>query len=550
MQKTIAIVEDDIEQRNFFVNALGRRGFRAEGAGTVKEALRLLEELGETTDVMLLDMQLLDPDDPSTGAEIAIKLRDKHPDWMPEYVVKTAYSYIVDYYRFAIELGVAAYLSHDKVTEEDVIRHIRALALKRALRVDRPQVMAALSAISQSTRNLSQAVVTFCRDMLASELDACLGTPYVLLLSDEYGTQNVATNYNLPNGYQSFYAAIQEMAHSINTPSSPYVISDVEIKGFPTPTTATDVIILERLPGAAFLPLAKVMQFKLSLILFVPRSGEWKLAEETGPFASVLAQHVRPSIFEHFLGMLIQLDAQNRMMLTSASRFCLYIGQEQERIIGDGLKSAELQRETNLYHSLSTMAEDLRRTGTILDSATSGHAREALAVIEMKDMVEKELSDLMATTDFGNLNFFVAGSCQVNAGSDLAIAVKRLLQWLIQRSTETPPAMEPEIQVQCIACEHDSKIIFRDRSRRLPTGLREQLFEPFSTSVLRTSGEGESGPGLYLPLYLAKVLVEAKYGGRLSDESDAMEGDIGHMLMMSFKPPPRGQRVDKPALNQ
>ena len=38
MQKTIAIVEDDPEQRNFFVNALRRRGFRAEGAGRVKDA--------------------------------------------------------------------------------------------------------------------------------------------------------------------------------------------------------------------------------------------------------------------------------------------------------------------------------------------------------------------------------------------------------------------------------------------------------------------------------------------------------------------------------
>lgn len=546
MQKTIAIVEDDPEQRNFFVNALRRRGFRAEGAGRVKDAYTLIEELGEATDVMLLDMQLLDPDDPSTGAEIAIKMRDKHPDWMPEYVVKTAFSYIVDYYRFAIQLGVAAYLAHDRVTEADVIRHIRALALKRSLRVDRPKVTAALSAISQSTRNLSQAVVRFCREMLALELDVCLGTPYVLLLSDDYGTQNVATNYNLPSGYQLFYTALQEMAHSINTPSSQYVVSDVDTKGFPTPTTANDKLILERLPGAALLPLAKVMQFKLSLILFVPRSGEWKLPEETGPLASVLAQHVRPSIFEHFLGMLIQLDAQNRMMLTSASRFCLYIGQEQERIIGEGLKSAELQKETNLYHSLSTMAEDLRRTGTILDSATSDRSRETLSVIEMKDMVEKELSDLTAMTDFANLNFFIVGSCQVNAGTDLAIAVKRLLQWLIQRVSETPSAVKPEIQVQCIECEHDSKIIFRDRSRRLPKGLREQLFEPFSTSVLRSSGEGESGPGLYLPLYLAKVLVEAKYGGRLSDESDGMEGDVGHMLMMSFKPPPRSQRVDNP----
>ena len=537
MQKTVVIVEDDDEQRTFYQNALRRRGFRAEGAAKVAEAYCLIEQLGEEIDVMLLDMRLLDPEAPTTtGADVAIRVRDEHPNWMPEYVVKTAFPYEVNYYRLALCLGVAAYLAMDEVSEADVLRHIRALALKRSLRIERPKVLAALNSISESTKSLSDAVVKFCTQMLAKELNACLGTPYILLLSDDRGTQNVATNTDLPIGYETSYSAIQEMAHGITKPAAQYVISKDDTMGFPTPTGDAAQRIFGRLPGAALLPLAKVMNFKLSLALFKAENGESKLPEETGPLASVLAQHVRPSIVEHFLGILVQLDAQRKAMLKSTSHFCLYVGQEQQRIINDGINNGELPKESGLHYTLATMADDLRRTGAILSSAVSDRSQQAQSVFEMKDIVESEFANLRQMIDSNDISLRLEGSCQVSAGDDLAIAVKRLLQWLIQRRTETPPALKPEIYVQCVEREDESRIIFEDRSRRLPKDLREQLFEPFSTSVILDGACG-GGPGLYLPLYLAKMLVEEKYGGRLSDESDAKAGDVGHTLMMCFSPP-------------
>src|SRR6185295_5587653 len=115
---------------------LTKRGFRAEGAGTVAEAYRVLEDLGEQTDVIMLDMALDDPDAPTiTGADIALQLRERHPEWFPEYVIKTAKGSVVHYYRLALRLGAAAYLVPGEGSAEEMVRHIRVLALKRALRI-------------------------------------------------------------------------------------------------------------------------------------------------------------------------------------------------------------------------------------------------------------------------------------------------------------------------------------------------------------------------------------------------------------------------------
>lgn len=535
--KTIVIVEDRAEQRVPLQNALKRRGFRVEGAATVAEAHRVIRDLGESIDVMVLDMRLDDPDAPTTtGADIAIKVRDQHPDWMPEYLIKTAYKDVVNYYRLALHLGAAAYLAKKEGIAE-FVRYIRALALKRSLRAERPRVMTALSSISESTKNLSEAVKKFCRDMLAGELNACLGTPYILLLTDDHGTQNVATNTGLPTGYEMSYAAIQAMAHGITKSSFPYVVSGQDVEGLPTPTNATGERIMARLSGAALLPLANVMNYSLSLALLTPQPGESKYPEDIRQLAAVLAQHVRPSIIEHFLGILVHLDSQKRAMLKSISYLCLYVGQDQQRIIEEGVARKELQEKSDTHRSLMRMADDLWQTGTILNSAANSLPQDASSTFEMKDLIEREFSDLRDVMNLEELNLRIEGTCQVKADDDLAIAVKRLLQWLAQRRAETPPTLRPEIYVRCAEKEDSLLIIFEDCSRRLPAKLREQLFEPFFTSVILATGSSGSGPGLYLPLYLAKVLVEEKYGGWLTDESDTMEGDIGHRLVMSFSPP-------------
>ena len=534
--KVVVIVENDAKQRNDFQKALTDRGFRAQGAATVAEAFRILEELGEATDVMMLDMALDDPDAPmTTGADIALQLRDRHPDWLPEYVIKTGYSLVVNFYRLALRLGAAAYLVPGEVSPDDMVRHIRVLALKRALRIERPQVMGALSLISESTKSLSEAVKRFCQRVLAEEFDSCLGTPYVLLLTDQRGTQNVATNTNLPKGYHSAYAAIQSKSHAIAKQSSSHLISQSDTESLFSAGGTVEEELISRLPGAALVSVARVGNFRLSLILLAAQAGESKYPEEIEPLALILCQHWRPSIIEHFLGILISLDAQRHAMLKSTSYLCLYVGQEQERILNEATAHEELKETSNLHHSLAMMADDFRLTGVTLNSAANNFAEPALT-IDMRDMVQREIEGLKSVPEFEKLDLQVDGSCFVRAGEDLAIAVRRLLQWLAQRGPGVPPGQKPQIHVRCAQKDDASEVIFEDRSRRLSPRLRARLFEPFSTSIM-AANSSDCGPGLHLPLYLAKVLVEEKYGGELNDESDHMGGDVGHRLVMWFRLP-------------
>jgi DNA-binding NarL/FixJ family response regulator len=533
--KTVVIIEDNEPQRLALQSALEHRGFEVCGAGTVEEARKAIDVLGDKIDVMVLDMRLEDPNEPSTtGADIGIQVQDEHPNWLPEYLIHSAFAE-VNYYRLALRLGAAAYLSKQETDLGDVVRHVRALAMKRALRLERPQVAETLRSIFDSTKNLSAAVKKFCGDVLAGELNACLGAPYVLLLTDETGTQNFATNTDLPTGHESLYTTLQAMAHGISNFSSPYEISDEVIKHLPAPINRNEAEIYERLPKSAFIPLANVKNFRLSLGLFQPKRGEARYPEDTGKLASVLAQYVRSTIVEHFLRILVHLDSQKRTMLKSTSHLCLFLGQDQQAIIEEGINMGHIQPETDTRQKLVMMADDLWETGTILANVANSNPQEEHPSFQMQELVFKAFKDLEEKRVIKDMHFDVIGTCKIRAKQDdIYIAVARLLQWLAQRKIETPPDVEPGITVTCLQNDNTSEIIFEDRSNRLPARLREQLFMPFSISVIPAPDTKLRGPGLYLPLYLAKMLVEEKYGGWLDDKSDEIDGSVGHRLVMRF----------------
>jgi CheY-like chemotaxis protein len=534
-KKTIVVVEDKPPQRLALHAALERRNFTVRSAETAAEARRIIEELGEEIDVMVLDMRLEDPSEPdTTGADLGIAVQSEHPTWLPEFLIHSAYAE-VDYYKLALRLGAAAYLAKEEGKLGGVIRHVRALALKRALRLERPQVAERLRAISESTKNLSAAVRKFCRDLLATELDSCLGAPYVLLLTDENGTQNFATNTDLPLGYESLYTTLQAMAHGISNFASPYEISRESLKHLPEPTNANEAKIYERLSQSAFIPLANVKNFRLSLGLFEPLQDELRHPEEPVELARVLAQYVRSTIVEHFLRILVHLDSHKRAMLKSTAHLCLYLGQDQLSIIEDGLNSGDIKSDSRSHYKLTTMADDLCETGAILSSVALTESNKADPPIEIERVIEKARSELEKRMYLRGVEFKIEGTCVARVREDdLYIAVIRILQWLAQRRLETAPDIEPRITVRCEDDSGSSVVIFEDRSNRLPEKLREQLFQPFSVSAVSPQEVPLPAPGLYLPLYLAKMLIEEKYGGWLDDRSDELEGDVGHRLVMRF----------------
>ncbi|HXQ69835.1 MAG TPA: response regulator [Pyrinomonadaceae bacterium] len=538
-RKTVVIVEDNEAQRLSLQLDLERRNFKVGSAATAAEAREVVGILADDIDVMVLDMRLEDPVEPNTtGTDIGIELQHEHPGYPPEFLVHSAFAE-VNYYKLALRLGAAAYLNKTETTRGDLIRHVRALSLKRALRLDRPQLDQSLSSISNSTKSLSAGIRKFCLDVLSNELDSCLGTPYAILLTDETGTQNCATNTDLPTGYDSVYTSLQAMAHGISNFASPYEVSRQEVKYWPKPTSSNEVKIYERLPGSTFIPLANVQNFRLSLGLFEPRSGEAKFAEETGKLAAVLSQYVRSTIVEHFFRILIHLDSQKRAtMLKSTSHLCLSLGEEQQRIIDEGIMTGQLIEGSNTHQKLITMSGDLWDTGTILTNvALSGTTQDYGPPFELKDVVERALIDLKQLMDLQGIKFNIEGSCKVRARpDDIYIAVTRVLQWLAQRKRETRPDVHAEITVRCTTVDGYPQATFEDLSNRLPQRLREQLFLPFSVSLNRPFDTKLSGPGVYLPLYLAKILIEEKYGGWLEDKTDELRGNIGHRIVMRFEP--------------
>lgn len=536
--KKIAIVENQKHQREALQMMLEGPGMQVYTAAKVAEAYQLIEELGDDLDVLVLDMSLADPEARNvTGADIAIRAREQHPDWTPERLIITAYPTAVNY-RLALSLGVAAFLSKGEAVDEDFVRYIRVLALRRALRADRLQVTQALTSMSASVKTLSAAVEKFCSEILAWELDACLAAPYLLLLTDEGGTRNVATNTDLATGHARLYDDLQDIAQGI-TFTRPYVTWEQDADASPPGATEAERRASERLAGTALLPLASVKDFRLSLALLAPRPGESVQAEDAGKLAAVLSEYVRPSIIEHFLSILIQLDAQKHVMLKSISYLCHHIGHEQQRIVEGGVALGHLKEESDTHRSLRLMADDLRQTGAVLSGVAEGQRGGAVTTLEMRSLVEQEFESLreLLGNNAATLELRAEGSCRVRAGEDLRLAVKRVLQWLALRQRETPRGVAAYVYVLCAEREDGSSVTFEDRSRRLPQELREHLFEPFSTSLALLSGAGRGGPGVYLPLYLSQVIVEEKYGGRLEDESDEMGGEVGHRLVMCFGPP-------------
>jgi hypothetical protein len=319
------------------------------------------------------------------------------------------------------------------------------------------------------------------------------------------------------------------------------------LKHLPGPNNSNEVKICERLPKAAFIPLANVKIFRLSLGLFEPLPGETNFPEDTGKLATVLAQYVRSTIVEHFLRILVHLDSQKRAMLKGTSRFCVFLGQDQQGIVEEGITNAHLQEGSVTHHKLINLADDLWETGTILANVANSDPKEEYASFELKELIEKAFKDLKETMYLRDIKFSLVGSCQIKAKQDdMYIAVIRVLQWLAQRRIETPPEIEPEISVHCIGENSVSRVIFEDRSNRLPEKVREQLFMPFSVSVIPPTETRLQGPGLYLPLFLAKMLVEEKYGGWLDDRSDELKGDIGHRLVMRFDSPGKNAGESSP----
>lgn len=553
-RKRVLVVEDLPGIRATYTRELSNRGFDVFSAGTVKEARYLIGELGETIDVALLDMRLEnDPDEPHTsGAELGLELKETCKNILPEFFIRSAYAEFA-YFKAAFELGAAAYLKKNDTYPADVIRHVRALMLKHYVKVENPDVEDGLKRIAAITKNTTDSIKSFCENILAPALAECLGVPFVLLLTDSAGTQNcagaagLASGTDMPLSLERIYHVIQAITHGNADPLTPYVLDANHVREHAG--SKQEEHIVESLDGAAFISLADLNDrrnvYRLSLGIL---KADWAtFPEDPAALAAVVARYVRATVSENFIKILVHIDTKRKSTLGSTAQLCLFVGQDQTALIDEGVAAGDLKMESPTHRLLGDMAEDLRDTGVVLMNVAKSVDEEDARRIRMAELLNKTWEELKKSWRLKGIDFNVEGECSIVANEqDITIIIERILQWLVQRKIATESPNEPAIRVRCESDDRNSRVIFEDRSRRLSPRLRERLFEPFTLaapparhlSPLQPDMQDEDDEEVkesrhrpsYLPLYLAKTLVEEKYWGWLEDRSDEMDGDVGHRL--------------------
>ena len=540
--KTVLILEDHKAVRETLSGALKDRGFTVFAAATIPEARELLKQLGDRLDVLLLDMEIAGSD--ITGAEFGLEVKEYLKEWPPEFLIHSVHGEDA-YYRLAFRLGAATYIRKPGPLAE-IVRHVRALALRRALAA-RATVIEKIERIAEKSRSGAEAVALFCEEVLCPELKATLGTPFVLLVGQRDETLRLGSDLDLPK-VSPVYDRLQTLAYS-QPMTKPFTVKVRSVpEGTPEPEWTTVCEVFGHLEGAAFIPLGGADDSRLSLGV-LQRDRALPFTEDAVLLARVIGELLSQALMILLLDLTKRVERymalvrKQRAVLESTSDFCLYVGQEQEAVFRRALASGALvyDRMPRELERLLAFGENLRKAGEMLSWIVREEDEPPAVPAEptsAAQVVREAWSDLIAEfTLAGPDSPPVRGDCWVLCKpDDLGIAVSRILEWMMQRTIEAPADEKPGLSVVCkpIPEKQESHIIFEDRSRRLPRNLRERLFAPFSSPILEDPERPGGGQGEILGPYLSKVLVELENHGSLDDCSDDLEGDLGHRFVMRF----------------
>lgn len=530
-KKKVIVIEDNDRVRKPLAKLLRRAGFEVYEAANKTEGFELADHWWGDLDVAVLDMHLSEipsekVDDESTGAGIAIKLRQTKRSFPPEFLIFSNKNEI-NYYDLALRLGAARYLFKGKDNADDVVRHIRVLALRRALNGENPKTAAEVARIAVHSRSKPEAILEFCRGILKEEFESCLGAEFLILFTQDDTTQICAYHINFGEKQGSFelpddhwlYHRLQALAHGEGNLSIPFVLESARLED-----AGDDRLdqLKTKLDGAAFLPLSLSSDLKLSIGILRDQTEDASSPNDAEALCTVLSQYLRPTVLENILTIWSQWT-ELRATLSSTARLCLSVGQE---LAGNA---------TNQDH-LKSLAADLRETGQYLTQL----GRKSQLNVEQMSITEILASEWqwIAPTDYP-MELTVDGDCTVEMQrSDLQMILSRLMQWLAYRGKLTPLDVMAGISVSCETSNGMASIKFEDRSDRLDKKLRRELFAPFTQAVPVPAPFAEivgRAGGRYLPLYLAKMLVEGRYHGTLSDQSDGItDRNYGHRILMQL----------------
>ena len=545
-KKKVLIIEDRPLQRERLQKELEDSGFEVYAAANEIEGRQEADQHWEDLDVVILDNDL-GRNVSTTGSDIAIEYREKKKSFPPESIIYSKFD-DVEFYQKALRLGAAAYLSKND-QNANIVDHVKVLALCRALNPANPKLVREMARTVAYRKSESAAILAFCRGVLKSEVESCLRVPYIVLLTQDGKTLNCASTPGLPSE-SPVYQEIQDVAHAnLSGPST------LDVNKLDRPTDQATRELHKILNGSELLPLSNSENLKLSIcILANDPTQQSKQHTDAKSLCKVLSQYFRPTVFANIVNIWSQW-AELHATRISTAKLCLAVGQEINYGLGD---SKQLQ----------DLANDLSDTGQYLTQLDKDIS-DKLENLSVKGLVTSAWNGVAHSTDGLRINPpEVTCDCELFAKkSDLDLIFSRLLQWFVYRTRTMPLDVEPAIKIDCETSETGATVIFEDNSHRLPKRLREDLFAPFTQAIPtpfarideineedgakkvkkgkgRNSQNSYLNTGRYLPLYLAKVLVEGRYRGVLEDQSDEItEYNYGHRILMQFP------SSNKPELN-
>lgn len=337
------------------------------------------------------------------------------------------------------------------------------------------------------------------------------------------------------------YQEIQEVAHAnLSGPST------LDVNKLDVPRDQTTRELHKNLDGAVLLPLSNSETLKLSIcILSADPNQPSERYDDGKALCKVLSQYFRPTVFANIVNIWSQW-AELHATRTSTAKLCLAVGQEIKYNLRD-------------LKQLRDLATDLSDTGEYL-TQLDNRSSDKLENISVETVVTSAWNGITHPQDAPKMEPpKVKRDCSLFAKkSDLDLIFSRLLQWFVYRAKTMPLDVEKAIKIDCESSEAGATVIFEDNSHRLPKRLREDLFAPFTQAIStpfprivetseedgtkkvrkrkgRSSQNSYLNTGRYLPLYLAKVLVEGRYHGALEDQSDEItEYTYGHRILMQL----------------
>jgi DNA-binding NarL/FixJ family response regulator len=531
-EETVLIIEDSDAQRAAQQIALELRGFSARGAKNVAEAREAIEDLGEKLAVMVLDMRLEDAEAPTlTGANLGLEVLERNPQRLPEFLILSAYS-LIEYYKLAVRLGAAAYLSKEDTGIDQLVRHVRALLIRRNLSVDDPDIARQITQIAEDSRSLPEAAAMFCSKVVSPVLSAFLGAPHALLINYGRSASVLITDPQTPEELQRLFKKVDMdgvIRGRINS-DGPFILSRnvlVEIGG----ANGAGPELMNKVIGTAFLSVPFGSGIRLSIGIL---PNDRPLAENPEELANTLTQYLSRSVLEPLLYTLEQcLRSKARREALLIAHTSGYIAEEQIAILSEAVNFEEMRTDSESFRQLMSLSETLRDTGQTLMLLEDERSKVVTEATEMRQLIQDALDDL----DNPSLRERIRaeGECSVMiARDDLFIAVSRILQWFTQRLEENP---YNTVFINCDMAPEGASVVFEDRGPQLPARSRRRLFSPFAQPTSAARKEGGAA-GLHFPLYLAKALVELKHGGVLEDRSDELPDSIGHRFVIRFPSSP------------